>query len=233
MNMWYSFHIYGISPEQFLDTLNRNRLDRKSFFINYIDYNGFHVRLRLFLSDAEEKREYLNLLRELFAGCKVVEKIYDPEYNVYGDSLELYEEYSVALSAYLVEHGRVDRMTMLLTVRKLLHAFDRMDVRYLKFHVAWWENGTGGRLISRIQASPQTDIRDHTLDAKLERLIEKFVVPGIPAMPDTAKDRLCFQFIHMTLNKMNCTIAEEAAIIKWFLKMKEESPHEVPGSLFL
>lgn len=233
MNMWYSFHIYGISPEQFLNTLNRNRLDRKYFFINYIDYNGFHVRLRLFLSHAEEKREYLKHLKELFEGCKVVEKIYDPEYNVYGDSLELYEAYSVALSAYLVERGRVDRLTMLLTVRELLHAFDRMDVRYLKFHVAWWEKGTGGHLISRIQASPNKGAAQRKLEDGLERLIDEFVVPGIPAMPDEAKDRLCFQFIHMTLNKMNCTIAEEAAIIKWFLKMKEESPHEVSGSLFL
>lgn len=231
--MWYSFHIYGISPEAFLDTLNRNRLDRKYFFINYIDYNGFHVRLRLFLSHAEEKRQYLAELKERFAGCKVVEKIYDPEYNVYGDSLTLYEEYSVALSAYLVERGRVDRMTMLLTVRKLLRAFDRMDARYLRFHVAWWEKGTGGRIISRIQASPRTDAGKQTLDTGLERLIDEFVLPGIPDMPDAAKDRLCFQFIHMTLNKMNCTIAEEAAILKWFLKTKEESSHEVPGSLFL
>ena len=231
--MWYSFHIYGISPEEFLETMNRNRLDRKYFFINYIDYNGFHIRLRLFLQHAQEKREYQAALRERFPHCKVVEKIYDPEYNVYGDSLNVYEEYSAALSAYLVEHGRVDRMTMLLTVRKLLHVFDRADVRYLRFHVAWWEKGTGGHLISRIQASPQTGTGEHTLDRKLERLIDEFVVPGIPAMPEASKDRLCFQFIHMTLNKMNCTIAEEAAILKWFLKTKEENPNEISGSLLL
>ena len=56
--MWYSFHIYGIEAINFFKTISNDKYKSiKKFFIYYMDVEGFHVRLRIFLENKNKKKE--------------------------------------------------------------------------------------------------------------------------------------------------------------------------------
>lgn len=113
--MWYSFHIYGIEPINFFVTISNDKYKSiKKFFIYYTDVEGFHVRLRIFLENKNKKNVVFDNLSKDFNDYIVLEKLYDPEYNILGEKLDTYEEYSAILSRDIIEKKYINRLLTLL-----------------------------------------------------------------------------------------------------------------------
>ncbi|MGU7946667.1 hypothetical protein ACS60E_03150 [Streptococcus suis] len=214
--MWYSFHIYFIKPQEFFRILSDKRYSEiKKFFIYYIDFEGVHIRLRLYFETKFLKYEVTKQLLNDFSDFIVLEKFYDPEYNIFGSKLAKYELYSEILSNKIIG----DKLylpnfdSVLLPVRNLI--FEIMGDEYSNFiseYVSYWNLGYSFESLNvKKQAS------DSTFDT-LE-ILYTFWIKEKDFIFENYKQKkinesLLFKIIHMTLNKIGYSIIDELALMK-------------------
>jgi hypothetical protein len=214
--MWYSFHIYITDRTIFYENMQLliEKWDLpKLFFIQYLDFTGFHYRVRISLNDKYVKKEVFNDLKNLFYGYLVSEKIYDPEYNTYGQYLEDYESYSTALSLFLIHHKIKKDELVYSLANAILSRFDyKGDDEFIKYYLSYWKRSLQYFDQSKNEFKNKRIGCEHTeLASQLERLVEKHV--KFEAVDETTRRKMCFQYLHMSLNKMGCLINEELTIL--------------------
>lgn len=218
--MWYSFHIYFINPQSFFEIISNEKYSKiKKFFIHYTDFEGIHVRLRLFIENKYLKFEIANEIMTDFSDYIVLEKFYDPEYNIFGNKLAKYELYSEILSQKIIQ----DKIyapsfeSVLQPVKKLI--FDTMGNKSLEFisrYIDYWN------LLNTIEVmcieKQNLDIENKLLD-----ILYTFWIDEKDLFLENYKQRminesLLFKIIHMTFNKIGYSITDELKLMKNIIK---------------
>lgn len=213
--MWYSFHIYLTNRDEFYKHM-QSFMDKwhetEIFFIQYMDFTGFHFRVRMFLPDKKVKDEALSTLKCHFRNVRILEKIYDPEYNTYGSNLPAYENYSCQLSAFLIRNNVKKEEVAYSMVSAILRRFDHLNEEFVRFYITYWKKALRRqRFIENDFEHRKIDEENEELANALVQLVEKNIQIG--CMEKQERKDMCFQYLHMSLNKLGCLINEEITIL--------------------
>ena len=220
--MWYSFHIYGIEPINFFDTISNNKYKSiKKFFIYYMDVEGFHVRLRLSLSDKKIKNMFSDDLSKDFNGYIVLEKLYDPEYNILGEQLDTYEEYSAILSREIIEKKifKPSFNFVKIAVFDFITAILASDTKYfLEKYIDFWK----GSFFIKNFKSVVSNFNEDFGNLDYSELLNHYWIKEAEAIRnnldyDNINTSLLFKICHMTFNKLGYTIVDEVNLFEEIL----------------
>lgn len=221
--MWYSFHIYLIDPKDFFRIISNEKYSKiKKFFIYYIDFEGVHIRLRLYIETKFLKYEIANELLNDFRDFIVLEKLYDPEYNIFGSKLAKYERYSETLSKKIIDEKiySPNLESIQLPVRNLI--FEIMGNQSFKFiteYINYWN------LVYAFETSNVDEQTSENTNGALE-LLYSFWIKDKDFIFENYKQKiinesLLFKIIHMTLNKIGYSITDELVLMKSLICNKE------------
>lgn len=216
--MWYSFAIYVKDFVFFYKTVYSFSCMHPHlllFFVQYYDSLGFHFRLRLYCESNKQKQEYKRELENLFNGSTLIERIYDPEKNKYGEKLDVYEMYSVGLSMLILKYHPYVRDARLIqdVVELLTKSFGCNSRDFFEYYKAYWSKKKQTfrevGFVSQKTACETIDIIEHEYIIILRHTIQKAYNPN-----DSFLNRnVCFNYLHMTLNKIGLLIADELTLL--------------------
>ena len=210
--MWSSYHIYTEDRNYFLDKVSdilKEYPDVKFFFIQYIDPIGFHFRFRI-QSRFQSKIE--KMIYKLFEEQRVLKKIYDPEYNLFGSSLGIYEEFSIELSRFIIENKNIDSSTFVLPLSKnILQIFNCLNSEFIDTYINYW-----AKTVKRFNREDlNTQINFSKNDEKNQSHDLSIVLKPLSILEEKyVNESICIKFLHMALNKLGYTLMDEMLIVK-------------------
>lgn len=217
--MWNSYHIYAKDYPLFLEELNSFKqcfVDSELFFVKYLDPIGMHFRLRIRAATLKTSKIDAIVYKH-FNKYQVLKKIYDPEYNIFQEKLDVYELYSVDLTEFLVNQSSsvIFANYVVELVEKLLDKFRCNKADFIKSYMSYWS----GYL--KFYSEAETVL--------LKQQLNKGNLPnklgGVLSILDqfaknSRREELAFKYLHMTLNKMNFSIIDELVILENCLSKK-------------
>ena len=220
--MWYSFHIYGIEPINFFVTISNDKYKSiKKFFIYYTDVEGFHVRLRIFLENKNKKNVVFDNLSKDFNDYIVLEKLYDPEYNILGEKLDTYEEYSAILSRDIIEKNIYKPSFNFIKIAIFNFVVEILaddTLHFLEKYKDFWKDSFFIRKFNSVASNFNEDFGD--LD--YFEILNQYWIKETETIRnnldyESINKSLLFKICHMTFNKLGYTIFDEVNLFEEIL----------------
>lgn len=224
--MWYSFHIYGIEAINFFKTISNDKYKSiKKFFIYYMDMEGFHVRLRIFLENKNKKNVIFNDLSKDFNEYIILEKLYDPEYNILGEKLDTYEEYSAILSRDIIKKNiyKPSFNFIKIAIFNFVSEILADDTLYfLEKYIDFWK----GSFFIRKFHSVVSNFNEDCGDLDYFEILNQYWIKEAEAIRnnldyESINRSLLFKICHMTFNKLGYTIVDEVNLFEEILNEQQ------------
>lgn len=227
--MWKSYHIYNVDYLNFIDEvsiLKKNYFDYQSsfFFTVYADFKGIHYRLRIkeeFIEEIELLEENMN---KFFGKLNIEKRIYDPEIIKYGNNLEAYETFSSLISEYLISiPGKTnDKLfsgqEVLQFMKIILEHFDVYDDIQIYKSIKFWEE------TKKFYRSTITKEVYGNLQFNKNNILQiSDVINIIDTKSIEERREMCFNFIHLTINRFNFNIKDECLLYYKLFELKREA----------
>ncbi|SCA89936.1 hypothetical protein SMA679_1375 [Streptococcus macedonicus] len=210
--MWESFQIYTDNPKFFFDNLgnlissNKNFKD-SFFFTQYYDAYGYHIRFRF----NKHKKIFYNWIND--NKFTYLKSIYDPDVIRYGDNNVQYEFFSMKTCYFIVSNNILSNLESRLSyafelIILLVESFNVNNKQFFAKYIKFW--GDSFKYIN-------TNLKDIEYTNVTKNVMTKShyveICNLISDMDIENKEKMCFYFIHLTLNRLCFNIRDEITII--------------------
>lgn len=212
--MWESFHIYNCNYEKFINNskilIEQYKLSKGQFFFTiYSDFKGQHFRLRV--KGVENIDDFSNKLNAIFSENSVYMRIYDQEILKYKEYLNMYENFSGIVSDFIV-FNHLEEKEVIGLVIKLLECFSLYNSNFIQKAMKYWSNTYKYfSPNSSLTVSFESVHFDEILIDKLIHEVKPIINQLTSATPEVQK-HIAFNFIHMTLNRLNYNPRDEVYV---------------------
>lgn len=220
--MWLSYHIYNTNYERFLTELKRiqdqfMKDSDRLFFTVYSDFRGLHYRLRLSLDTSVEVIE--NELNAVFSQKNIEKRIYDPEVIKYGCNVKNYELFSTNVCSYIIlkeifKKSTEERLDIAISIIiQIMKELGCLDTFQIESSILYWKKSW-----KFYKSVINKDIFSLIENKSIDYYSLLSPVRTLKKLPMNQKRKLCFNYIHLTINRLNFSIKDECFL---YYKIRE------------
>jgi hypothetical protein len=226
--MWKSYHIYKTDYNEFLskvEYLKKNFIEGSNaiFFTLYTDMKGPHFRLRIRSSCIRNDIQISKELIKVFTNKSIEERIYDPEVIKYGKNLQAYEHFSTVICDFLITNKnysvhKIETVNLILGLMKnILEEFDLYSVTQIEDSIDFWSNSK-----NFFRASIDQHMYSQLNPVFYFSEFIKDFVKGLCISTASESKELCFNLIHLAVNRFNFNLKDECLLYYKLYELKEE-----------